>query len=210
MKRVVVLVLATAACCGAVACTSTPAAVSDVAVPKLVPFQGKSDDGAPKLYGRDGGVVSAAQPGSVAKTDVPPTGVGPDSGSRTRVIELYQQVVEERDRLRGELTDFVAALQKSQSRIEQLEGELRSQSGAAGLSSQERDKLLQENMDLAGRLATAQIRRLEAEKALLEHMVAHAEEASAPNEPKSDPRASASAPAASAPSAEVAHAGQQH
>ncbi|TAJ17578.1 MAG: hypothetical protein EPO68_09220 [Planctomycetota bacterium] len=210
MKLASILVLIAGIALGATACKSAPAVVADVAVPKLVPFQGQGADTGPKLYGRDGGVVSAAQPGSVGKSDASAAGVAPDVGSRTKVIELYQQAVEERDRLRGELADFATALQKSQVRVEQLEGELRSQSGAAGLSSQERDRLLQENMDLAGRLATAQIRRLEAEKALLEHMVAHAEEASAAVEPKSPAAHSSAVAPSAAPAADVARAGQQH
>lgn len=208
MKLVPVLVLAVCAACGVGACKSVPSAVADVPVPKLLPFQGQPEQSGPKLYGRDGGVVSAAPPGSVGKSDPSSAGIASDAGSRTKVIELYQQAVDERDRLRSELVDFAAALEKSQQRIEQLEAELRSQSGAAGLSSQERDKLLQENMDLAGRLATAQIRRLEAEKALLEHMVAHVEEASASVEPKGGE--SHSSVAAPAPAAEVARAGAQH
>jgi hypothetical protein len=61
-------------------------------------------------------------------------------------------------------------------------------------------------MDLAGRLATAQLRRLEAEKALLELMVAQAETASTAVQPKSPDVHSG----LTAPAAELAHAGQQH
>jgi chromosome segregation ATPase len=206
MKLASIFVLTACVAFGASACKTAPTAVAGVKIPKLVPFQADAEETGPKLYGRDGGVVSAAQPGSVGKADASAAGLASDAGTRTRVIELYQQAVEERDRLRSELTDFATALQQSQQRVEQLELELRSQSGAAGLSSQEHDRLLQENMDLAGRLATAQIRRLEAEKALLELMVAQAETASTAVQPKSPDVHSG----LTAPAAELAHAGQQH
>jgi hypothetical protein len=148
----------------------------------LLPFQGAPATEPAKLYSRDGGVVSAAKPGTVASDAEPSATVAADSGSRMKVIELYQQVVEERDRLRKELGDTRAALAQSQQIIDTVQAELRLKDGAAGLSSQERDQLLKENADLAARLATAQIRRLEAEKALLEHLVAAAEA----GEPNSD------------------------
>jgi hypothetical protein len=150
--------------------TESPAA-------KLLPFGGANSTEAPKLYGRDGGVVSAALPGSVGAANQQKVVPGADGGTRTQIIELYQQAVEQRDRMRGELADYAAALQQAQARIEQLETELRTSSGSISMSTLERDRLLQENLDLAGRLATAQIRRLEAEKALLEHLAVQAEQA---------------------------------
>ncbi|MBM3975648.1 MAG: hypothetical protein FJ299_01505 [Planctomycetes bacterium] len=150
--------------------TQSPAA-------KLLPFGGASTTEAPKLYGRDGCVVSAALPGSVGAANQQKVVPGGGDGTRTQIIELNQQAVEQRDRMRGELADYAAALQQAQARIEQLEADLRSSSGSMSMSTLERDRLLQENLDLAGRLATAQIRRLEAEKALLEHLAAQAEQA---------------------------------
>jgi len=80
MKLAFVLVLAACSALGASACKTAPAVVADVPVPKLLPFQGKSEDTGPKLYGRDGGVVSAAQPGSVARMIVREGGVVAGAG----------------------------------------------------------------------------------------------------------------------------------
>src|SRR5262249_53671271 len=55
---------------------------------------------APKLYARDGSVVSAAPPGSLEQVGQPASPPQADAGSRVTVIELLQQAVAERDRLR--------------------------------------------------------------------------------------------------------------
>jgi len=127
------------------------------------------------LYARDGSVVTGASdregPVAVAKpgTDGAPTHDIQRTGEgRMYILELYQNVIEERDTLslevRGlndELDRTRTALTAADARIDALESKVKE------LEAQ-RGSLESENMDLAGRLTTAQIRRLQAEKILLE------------------------------------------
>lgn len=122
------------------------------------------------LYARDGSVVdrdaAVQERGTAARRDV-----GAESG-RMYLLELYQQVIDERDSLnrevyalRADLEAQSGALGQSQARVIELEGELR------GVQAQVQ-RLGAESQDLAARLTTAQIRRLQAERLLLEHKLA--------------------------------------
>lgn len=125
------------------------------------------------LYARDGSIVTGDRTSPVALTtpgsdnapvhDIQRTGEG-----RMYILELYQNVIEERDTLtlevrglNGELDRTRTALVEADVRIANLEAQVTT--FEARLQSLEA-----ENMDLAGRLTTAQIRRLQAEKILLE------------------------------------------
>ncbi|HUR28563.1 MAG TPA: hypothetical protein VM509_10280 [Planctomycetota bacterium] len=115
------------------------------------------------LYARDGSVVTESPTNAVPRREMQGS-----EGSRTKILELYQRVVEERDRLQlalaereSELSAVKKALETEASRTKELE----SRASAAVLSSAQ---LAEQNLDLAGRLAQAQIRRLEAEKQWLE------------------------------------------
>jgi hypothetical protein len=134
---------------------------------------------APVLYARDGTPVDAGGARSREPEGAPPLAreLAGDSGGRMYILELYQNVIEERDRLSlevdalgTELERAKAALNAADQRIAELERALE----AAAAESQ-RQKA--ENVDLAGRLATAQIRRLQAEKILLELRLAEIEAA---------------------------------
>lgn len=134
-------------------------------------FTNPPEAGEPLLYARDGSVVDASaaeseEPGTAARREV-----GGETG-RMYLLELYQQVIDERDSLsrevyalRADLEAQSGALGQSQARVIELEGTLRQQ----GEQSQ---RLGVENQDLAARLTTAQIRRLQAERLLLEHKLA--------------------------------------
>ena len=146
---------------------------------------------AAKLYSWDGTVIEGQNStgGSMSMDDsVPaarPRGVEPSLAGRMHIIELYQEVLDERDALAEEVQGLTSALEKSQAQHSEKDGS--------------RDMLLQRITELEGslaqmrrdyeemgaRLTTAQIRRLEAEKLLLETRIENerrdqAEETEAP------------------------------
>lgn len=146
------------------ACALAPAH-ADAPAPSVFTNPPEADE--PLLYARDGSVVDPAAQ-QVEERTAGRRDVGGESG-RMYLLELYQQVIDERDglnrevfALRADLEAQSGALGQSQARVIALEGELRtSQEQAARLGA--------ENQDLAARLTTAQIRRLQAERLLLEH-----------------------------------------
>ena len=120
------------------------------------------------LLGWDGGVVDGATQGSVAQEGEPVRGLEPSATGRMHIIELYQRVLDERDALTAEvdsvnrsLDETNAALAAERTKSADLEVRL------AALEESHR-RSMEENRELAARLATSQIRRLEAEKLLLE------------------------------------------
>lgn len=122
----------------------------------------------PPLYSWDGGVVDGAPQGRVTPQSGPPRGLEEPSAGRTHIIELYQQVLEERDalaheveQLRANLAETTLALDAKTKAAEELTGRV------ATLEEAHR-VLLADNQSIAARLVQAQIRRLEAEKLLLE------------------------------------------
>ncbi len=126
----------------------------------------------PVLYGRDGSPVSAPVPGGVTTTSKPLNDGVADSaaqgGSRSLLLDLYGDTVEERDALLDANEDLQRALDMSETRANSLAtelGELRARFDALGKEKQSADTRA---FDLAARLSTAQIARLEAERALLE------------------------------------------
>ncbi len=119
------------------------------------------------IYAWDGGVVDAAKPGSV-KEGVPSHDVQPTEGGRMYILELYQEAIDERDSLQLEVTALNASLEQAQLAIDDYVQRLSRSDARAATLTTERDRLRNENADLAARIVTAQIRRLEAEKVLLE------------------------------------------
>jgi hypothetical protein len=122
------------------------------------------------LYARDGTPVTSAGP-------VPPGGaldsrqLG-EGGGRMYILELYQSVIEERDSLSAEVAALTTELERmrqtlldADTRITELEGQIES-------LTIERQQLIDDNLDLAARLTTAQIRRLQTERILLEKTLA--------------------------------------
>jgi hypothetical protein len=141
------------------------------------------------LYARNGKPVdeNATSRGASAKD-------GQASGGRLTILELYQKTLDERDALvrelevvRAELDQTRRALDESQRRAEQLQQH-------SSADDQETQRLRAENLELAARLATAHIRRMEAEKELLETKLANAK-ALAQNDAKSaDPKSEGKKP----------------
>jgi regulator of replication initiation timing len=88
------------------------------------------------------------------------------------ILELYQNVIEERDVLSREVIALGDELERARQALlsaDQHGAELEARLAAA---AEENQRLRAENVDLAGRLTTAQIRRLQAEKILLEQRLA--------------------------------------
>ena len=128
----------------------------------------------PVLYARDGTPVS---PASTAGAGGPLTSrdLAGNQGGRMHILELYQNVIEERDTLSMEVDALIEevdytrqALATADRRIEELEAELQA-------AAEQAQRLRLENVELAGRLTIAQIRRLQAEKILLESRLAEIE-----------------------------------
>ncbi len=120
------------------------------------------------LLGWESGVVGSSEPGAVVESSSPSRTIGPAQEGRMHIIELYSQVLDERDALAEEVEQLKTALMKTRTLLERGDTNLaETQSGVLELE-QEVERLRLENQELSARLTTAQIRRLEAEKLLLE------------------------------------------
>jgi hypothetical protein len=133
------------------------------------------------LYGRDGSPV-----GGQAPTGTGTPGAGPiisntedmphrpvdAGGSRPVLLELFQEAIAERDNLSLELEVSREALRETEDRLFEMENQLATelQAGQAAKASQEQAEA--QMFEMGRRLAVAQMRRLEAEKLLLEKTLA--------------------------------------
>lgn len=124
----------------------------------------------PTLYGRDGSPVDAAHSGRVTQTNDPINdGVAaPDGGSRSLMLDNYIEAVEARDELQVANDALSAALDMAEQRALDLEQELDGLKTSFDALGAEKTAAEAQASELAARLATAQIARLEAERALLE------------------------------------------
>jgi len=119
------------------------------------------------LYAWDGGVVDAPAQG-VQPAQGEPRGLEQPAPGRTHIIELYQQVLDERDALTEEVELLRKSLEQTTLALEEetrKSNELDARVAALEVSHRE---LMEDNQAIAARLVQAQIRRLEAEKMLLE------------------------------------------
>jgi len=123
----------------------------------------------PLLYARDGSVVGAQKPGTLAvDSTAGQSSVADEGSSRWTLLEQYQATIEKNEGLEQELKSLHQALEADQVREAGLTERL------AGLTkelSELRTKietLEGQNIELASRLTTAQIRRLQSEKLLLQ------------------------------------------
>ncbi|MCC6406158.1 MAG: hypothetical protein IT453_03255 [Planctomycetes bacterium] len=138
------------------------------------------------LYGRDGKPVGAAPRGAVAEQD--------QAGGRMTLLELYQKSCEERDALLAELELVRADLERTQTALLDAQQRIAGYETSSTSELQSLDALRAENLDLAARLATAHIRRMEAEKTLLELRIAMLAEERAKSVAASDSGAGEHAP----------------
>ena len=129
------------------------------------------------LYG-DGGMVHSEPAGSRMALDAPARDLEPGGTGRPLMLQQYQGVLEERDALRIEVQALTGQLELMQDRIVELQNEL--QAGDFGRAELEQEhstkdrriaELETQNADLSARLVTAQIRRLEAEKDLIQILI---------------------------------------
>ncbi|MBK7878535.1 MAG: hypothetical protein IPJ77_23000 [Planctomycetes bacterium] len=117
----------------------------------------------PPLYARDGTIVQG--PGASSE---PRHEVGARDGSRMYLLELYQKTVEEKEALTRETQSLHEAITRAGETQSALERERDAALAQTSKLSQELARAQSDNVDLSARLVTAQIRRLEAEKLLLE------------------------------------------
>jgi chromosome segregation ATPase len=158
---------------GAAACTSAPPANPTAAnydqrsTPWQQPQAQVAEPGV--LYARDGSVIGGPGKGTLTVDDGSANReVGVDSGSRMYLLERFQETVEENESLQFEIQGLAAALDQAEARAAELEKEL-SELQTLHLEETTRTKKLEaDNLALAEHLTTAQIRRLQAEKLLIE------------------------------------------
>lgn len=135
----------------------------------------------PPLYAWDGGVVDGAPQGRVIQQDGTPRGVETPPAGRMHIIELYQQVLDERDALAQEVDNLRRSLEETSLALEARTKAADELAARVAALDEAHRALMSENQSIAARLVQAQIRRLEAEKLLLETRIeterAKAEEA---------------------------------
>jgi hypothetical protein len=120
------------------------------------------------LYGFDGSPVQGQVSGSITEEPKLGHGVQTEDGSRFYLLELYQQAMDSNDELGLEVGSLNAALERSEAGNTALAAELRDARSSITALTEEVKRADEQKLELAGRLTTAQIRRLEAEKLLLE------------------------------------------
>lgn len=135
---------------------------------------------APPLYAWDGGVVDGAPQGHVLPQEGNRGVETPPSG-RAHIIELYQQVLDERDALSEEVEQLRRTLAQTNLALAAKTKDAEDLESRLSVLEASHKELMQDNQSIAARLVQAQIRRLEAEKLLLETKIegerAKAEEA---------------------------------
>jgi hypothetical protein len=120
------------------------------------------------LYSWDGGVVNGAPQGRVATEQGLPRGVEAPPAGRMHIIELYQQVLDERDSLAEEVELLRSSLEQVTLALDAKTKEAGDLVDRVASLEAAHMELMNDNKAIAARLVQAQIRRLEAEKMLLE------------------------------------------
>jgi len=122
------------------------------------------------LYARDGSPVRDLAPGALQTL---PTSASrelgsEEGGSRLYLLELYQDAIEQKEELTLENRRHAAALSTAAERERELEERVQTLEDENSTLQDFAAQFERTNVELAERLTTAQIRRLEAEKMLLE------------------------------------------
>ena len=149
--------------------------VAQVQQPPAVPAQ---------LYARDGSVVNPAKNGA-QEAGVADRDLAPSEGGRMYILELYQKAIDDRDALELEVRSAQSELERARASVTKAQAEQQTAAERVAALEAENQRLLAENVELAARLTTAQIRRLQAEKLLLENRLAELR-SSAPTLPVSN------------------------
>jgi hypothetical protein len=138
------------------------------------------------LYARDGKPVAGAKgpEDGAAPRELRSNEVHPSESGRMYILELYQKAIDERDGLKRELATLGGDFDNAKAQLADTQKQFaEAQKRLAELESDNK-RQVEENIDLAGRLVTAQIRRLQVEKILLEQKIAQKNEAAKPAETK--------------------------
>ena len=143
--------------------------------------------GGSKLYARDGSVVAGAETSQEGATAAPRE-LAPSEGGRMYILELYQKAIDERDALEIEVRSLQSELERAKQGLLGSDRDLTSLQARIAQLESENKRLLEENLDLAARLTTAQIRRLQCEKILLETRIAEIKTNALPSEPAAEKR----------------------
>jgi hypothetical protein len=149
----------------------------------LIGWDGQSTGGSVS----DGSPVGTAMPGAIMQTQHPMNdGVAAEAGaggSRGTMLDKYLAVVEELDILRPQNEDLQLAVEMSEMRAEDFEQQLKSMQIAYDELGGQKQTVDGQILELAARLATAQIARLESERALLEATLEWRKMSAANNQP---------------------------
>ena len=124
-----------------------------------------------QLYARDGSVVNPA-PNGAQEAGVADRELAPSEGGRMYILELYQKAIDDRDALELEVRSAQSELERARASVAKAQAEQQAAAERVVALEAENQRLLAENVELAARLTTAQIRRLQAEKLLLENRLA--------------------------------------
>ncbi|MFT7485429.1 MAG: chromosome segregation ATPase [Candidatus Paceibacteria bacterium] len=121
-----------------------------------------------KLYARDGSVVGSQQLGTTTVTPNSGQLSQAEGGTRWTLLEQYQTALSEKEQLQFELQAMASALDQAEARERTMAQTVAAlQKDMAGATTRV-ETLEGHNVELAARLTTAQIRRLQSEKLLLE------------------------------------------
>jgi hypothetical protein len=169
-----IVLLASSASCSLPAIKALPpepgvAAATPMGQPRIVTDQSSSSNQKQaNLYDRQGNVVGEQKGGTMIVEPVTGQSSSNEEGTRWTLLEKYQSVLAEKEQLSFELQAITNALRESEERettaaatVDHLKKQLIDMNGRG-------EALANQNMELAERLATAQIRRLQSEKLLLE------------------------------------------
>lgn len=162
IARVIALVCIPLASCRELASLNSPSHAAPPTSSSVAP----ATEGT--LYARDGTVVSGPTKGSARVEAEPKRELGEGEGSRASLLELYTKAVENRNALSVEVDSLRATLEDERRAATIADEERAGLRAEIARLTTERDALKGETLDLAARLTTAQIARLEAQKALLE------------------------------------------
>lgn len=125
------------------------------------------------LYARDGSPVGQAPAGVATATEPLPRGLHEEPpGSRIQLLDLYQEAIDNRDELLLELELRDQLQMQSNARVKELEAQLEARQKSLDEALAKQEELTLQNFELADRLATATVLRLEAEKKYLESAIA--------------------------------------
>jgi hypothetical protein len=168
VENIHLAVLVAIVCAG---CAATSAPTPPASSPKSTTSASASPAVEAVLYARDGTPVLGGSKGAARVEPEPKRELGDAEGGRASLLELYTKAVADKNALAEDVVALNAALEEERKLVAlgvEERGVLR---GELTKIVRERDALKAETLDLAARLTTAQIARLEAQKALLEMQI---------------------------------------